>query len=802
MSELFKNVNNYDDSELIIPSSFEDAMSYVQDLIWLYIHKQDKLVEGSNVQLINNPDGTVTISVVGSTEFEGRGISSIVGHVDETGTTVTVTLTDGSTQDFFVERGLQGIQGEQGEQGVPGLDGADGVSPEVTITDITDGHRVTITDAEHPSGQSFDVTNGIDGVDGADGIDGTDGVSPEITITNITDGHRVTITDAEHPSGQSFDVMNGVNGTDGTDGVDGTNGTDGVSPEVEITEITDGHRVTITDAEHPSGQSFDVMNGANGERGHIGPQGNSVWTAEGASSISITPEGDTIYGFDVLDLSGGADRYPRVGDLIFDNENVGEMVAAEIITVYGSTVTAKKFALISGPQGPRGEAGVPGNYIWFTSTYVDHYEDSQYGDMFIFNTDSLTGYDEGRRSLELYDLILYREPSKLYITCIQYMTLAQDTCGASVFQVIESGVNGTDGADGVSPEVTITNITDGHRVTITDAEHPSGQSFDVMDGSVGATGPQGPAGPQGATGPQGPAGNDGTNGTDGTDGVSPEVTITNITDGHRVTITDAIHPLGQSFDIMDGADGAAGPQGPQGPTGETGPQGPQGPAGTNGTNGVGVPTAGTTGQVLAKASNTDYDTEWITPSSGGGYGRLTYDLYDENNSFMVEVIDRDGSVIMGGPTYKPQSYDHPTLTFGVFDDGSSITNVGMTEYTPLIVKTSRWRRKLTFNNMLGQLMSDLARIEFNIPEADQYIDPSSTYIPRYNDHFYTIMPGFCQYWDNNNYQHFQPCTIEFERMPNPNPPATGMYAGNVTMNIYFPILDNVTAGGFDMEIYY
>lgn len=39
------------------------------------------------------------------------------------------------------------------------------------------------------------------------------------------------------------------------------------------------------------------------------------------------------------------------------------------------------------------------------------------------------------------------------------------------------------GADGYSPVVTVTAITDGHRVTITDAAHPSGQSFDVMDGT-------------------------------------------------------------------------------------------------------------------------------------------------------------------------------------------------------------------------------------------------------------------------------------------------------------------------------
>ena len=115
--------------------------------------------------------------------------------------------------------------------------GADGVSPTVTITEITGGHRVTITDKNHPDGQSFDVLNGekgergeqgIQGIqgergsDGANGRDGTDGVSPTISVTAITGGHTVTITDAEHPNGISFNVMDGADGQDGQDGQDGS----------------------------------------------------------------------------------------------------------------------------------------------------------------------------------------------------------------------------------------------------------------------------------------------------------------------------------------------------------------------------------------------------------------------------------------------------------------------------------------------------------------------------------------------------------------------------------------------------
>jgi hypothetical protein len=56
--------------------------------------------------------------------------------------------------------------------------------------------------------------------------------------------------------------------------------------------------------------------------------------------------------------------------------------------------------------------------------------------------------------------------------------------------------------------------------------------------------------------------------------------------------------------------------GPQGPAGATGPAGADG---ADGADGVGVITGGTTGQVLAKASSTDYDTEWVTQTEQDAY---------------------------------------------------------------------------------------------------------------------------------------------------------------------------------------
>lgn len=67
----------------------------------------------------------------------------------------------------------------------------------------------------------------------------------------------------------------------------------------------------------------------------------------------------------------------------------------------------------------------------------------------------------------------------------------------------------------------------------------------------------------------------------------------------------------------NGPQGNEGPAGPVGPTGATGGVGATGPAGADGADGQGVPTGGTTGQVLAKVDGADYNTTWTTVSGTG-----------------------------------------------------------------------------------------------------------------------------------------------------------------------------------------
>ena len=110
----------------------------------------------------------------------------------------------------------------------------------------------------------------------------------------------------------------------------------------------------------------------------------------------------------------------------------------------------------------------------------------------------------------------------------------------------------------------------------------------------GPQGPEGPPGPQGEKGDPGPQGEPGPAGPQG--------------------------PAG-----APGADGAPGPKGDPGEPGDAGPEGPQGPVGETGPRGEpgkGVPPGGTTGQMLTKASDGDFDTRWTDPPEGGGLAEL------------------------------------------------------------------------------------------------------------------------------------------------------------------------------------
>ena len=91
---------------------------------------------------------------------------------------------------------IKGDKGDTGPQGPKGDSGTDGISPTVSITPITGGHRITITDADGE--HSADVMDGTGNVDDVQ-INGssivTDGVAniPMPKTVNVS-GTTPTIT--------------------------------------------------------------------------------------------------------------------------------------------------------------------------------------------------------------------------------------------------------------------------------------------------------------------------------------------------------------------------------------------------------------------------------------------------------------------------------------------------------------------------------------------------------------------------------------------------------------------------------
>lgn len=122
-----------------------------------------------------------------------------------------------------------------------------------------------------------------------------------------------------------------------------------------------------------------------------------------------------------------------------------------------------------------------------------------------------------------------------------------------------NGRDGTDGTDGYSPSASVSKVGDTATITITDKNGTT--TVQVTDGT------------------------NGTDGQPGADGYSPQLTISDIQGGHRIMITDKTGD--HVVDVMDG---------------------------TQGDPGHGVPTGGTTGQVLRKQSNDDFSSKWDAES--------------------------------------------------------------------------------------------------------------------------------------------------------------------------------------------
>lgn len=221
----------------------------------------DIAINGSTITF-TYVDGTIETAQAANL----KGISSIAktgtsGNVD----TYTITYTDGSTSTFTVTNGAEGsfyivtagIKSTDDPYGnIEYYIGGDFYKNGVLYNQSA-FYKVTLVDeTEYPpspyliDGSSGTFTNGHYSTGSIGGIPS----GATITTQIFTDSTMTTL----------LGMVKVIIGLQGSEGEQGPAGDDGVSPEVTITTITGGHRVNITDAEHPSGQNFDVLDGQDG----------------------------------------------------------------------------------------------------------------------------------------------------------------------------------------------------------------------------------------------------------------------------------------------------------------------------------------------------------------------------------------------------------------------------------------------------------------------------------------------------------------------------------------------------------
>lgn len=309
------------------------------------------------------------------------GISSVVQTTtsNESGGTnvITVNLMDGSSYTFEVKNGQPGkpeisdeqIAAEIAEylQEHPIEGGVDEEqllqAVEAALQDAKDSgdfngepgvgvDKIFVADTPDADGYCYitiSLTNGqLYEIPYKNGKDGEDGVSPTVDVTTITGGHRVSITDANGT--KSFDVMDGGEISDekianAVDAYLKENPIDGGVDEEQLSQAVE----TALQAAKDSGE-FDGPQGPQGPAGADGAKGDKGDPGETGPAGADGAKGD-----DGVGIQSVAQTTASTADY---GENV--------ITVKLTDGTASTFTVRNGrkgSQGLQGETGEPGGYF-------------------------------------------------------------------------------------------------------------------------------------------------------------------------------------------------------------------------------------------------------------------------------------------------------------------------------------------------------------------------------------------------------------------------------------------------------
>ncbi|KEQ40082.1 LPXTG-motif cell wall anchor domain protein [Streptococcus mitis] len=343
--------------------------------------------ENGSTITVTRPDGTVKTATVSEGTWSvtldkaaAKGENILVTQTEAnkaTSPAVTATAVPKITKGDQGDPGATGPKGEQGEPGTPGAPGRDGFTPEISVTPNDDGsYTITITQPNGKEPIRTTVKNGTNGTNGRDGR------TPKVKLTPIYEDpahprtrrtRRTRSVDEDReaqPTGKQIGVHitvyfdNNNNGTydegdeliseeniyDGVDGNDGRAGTNGATGETGAAgrDGRDGKDI-LNGTENPGenrGKDGDTF--VNTKTGDIFVKENGTWKSAGNIK---GPKGDD--GKDIL--NGKTDPTSETG------KDGDKYVNTEIGDIFvKKNGQWEKEGNIKGPKGDKGENGTNG----------------------------------------------------------------------------------------------------------------------------------------------------------------------------------------------------------------------------------------------------------------------------------------------------------------------------------------------------------------------------------------------------------------------------------------------------------